>query len=148
VDCEAFAESSFERGNCEVARYFANRGDLKTNEKHTMHPGVTVDGTFYILKNWSVSSSVDLAAYDDIVGTENQWLGASTSFNTKSFWIPDMRLGYHKNLAGSEISTVAVGLSFFDTVTFDAEMGLEDVEVDGSKAPRKIAFSIAFEEKF
>lgn len=141
--------SEFERANCEVARFFAEeKGDLKTHEKHTKHMSATVDGTYYLLKNWSISGSMDLAAYDDIVGTENQWLHAATAFNTRSFWIPDMRIGYHSNMVGSEISTVALGLSFFDAVTLDVEMALDDVEVDGSKAPRKVAFSLAIEEKF
>jgi hypothetical protein len=124
------------------------KGRIKSYERHTKHLASTVDGSYYIFKNWSVSGSVDLAAYDDIVGTENQWLTASTAINTRSAWIPDFRLGYHKNLAGSQISTAAFGFSFFDTVTFDAEIGLDQVKADGNSAPRKIAFSLAIEEKF
>lgn len=149
VNCEQYADASFERNNCEVAGFFANqKGEIKTHEEHTKHLNATVDGTYYLLKNWSISTSYDLATYDDLVGTENQWLNAATAVNTRSYWVPDLRVGYHKNMAGSEISTVAMGLSFFDSLTLDFEIALDEVEVDGNKAPRKVAFSLAFEEKF
>lgn len=148
VNCEEFADASFERNNCEVAGYFADEGKINSHEKHTKHMSATVDGTVYLLKNWSVSGSFDLAAYDDIVGTENQWVNAATAINTHSLWIPDVRIGFHKNLVGSELSTVAFGLSLFDSITLDLEMALDEIEVNGSKAPRKVAFSFAIEEKF
>lgn len=149
VNCEQYADASFERNNCEAAAFFADqKGDIKAHEKHVKHISATIDGTYYLLKNWSISGSADMAPYDDIVGTENQWVNAATSVNTRSFWIPDVRLGFHKNLVGSGLSTVAFGLSLFDAVTLDLEMGLDQIEVDGNKAPRKLAFSFAVEEKF
>ena len=148
VDCSQYADGSFDRANCEATDYFVRKGDIKSHEKHTKHFNATVDSTVYLLKNWSLSGSVDLAAYDDTVGTENQWLNVASAYNTHSAWIPDLRIGYHKNLVGSKISTAALGFSFFDVVTLDLEVALDDVEVDGDKAPRKVAFSLAFEEKF
>lgn len=149
VDCERYTDASLERKNCEAAGYFASqKGDIKTHEKHVKHMTATVDSIYYLHSNWALSGSVDLAAYDDIVGTENQWLTVASAWNTRSYWVPDFRVGYHKNLAGSELTTAAVGFSFFDTVTLDVEMALDDVEADGNKAPRKLGFSLAVEEKF
>src|SRR5690606_9018292 len=124
------------------------KGEIKAYEKHTKHAVATIDGSIYPTANWAVNASADLASYDDLIGMETQWLNVSTSINTKSLWIPDVRLGYHKNLAGSKLSSAAFGLSFFDAVTLDARVALDEVTIDGDKAPRSIAFSLAFEEKF
>jgi len=149
VNCAQYEEGSFGRNNCEAAAYFAfEAGEINAYEKHKKHATATVDGSFYPTSFWSLSASADLASYDDIVGMETQMFNLSTAINTKSLWIPDIRLGYHKNLAGSKLASAAVGLSFFDTVTLDARIALDEVTIDGDKAPRSVAFSIAFEEKF
>ena len=117
-------------------------------EKHTKHAAATIDGSVLPTANWAISAALDLAPYDDLVGSEIQRLNVSTSLNSKSFWLPDVRLGYQKNLAGSKLASAGFGLSLFDVLTLDAQVALDDVIIDGDKAPRSFSFSIAFEEKF
>lgn len=149
VNCATYAEGSFARNNCEAAAYFVEEaGRITSRETHKKHAVATVDASVYILPNWAINGSLDLAKYDDMVGMETQNLHLSTAVNTRSYWVPDIRLGYQKNMAGSELSVVAVGLSFFDVITLDARIALDEVEVDGNQAPRSAAFSLAFEEKF
>lgn len=149
VNCGSYTEGSFARNNCEAAAHFVDdTGRISGRETHKKHAVATLDASLYVLSNWVFSGAVDLAKYDDMVGMETQYLNLSTAVNTHSYWIPDLRLGYQKNLAGSELAVAALGLSFFDVVTLDARIALEEVEVDGNKAPRSAAFSLAFEEKF
>ena len=149
VNCEQYGESSRRRNNCEAAAYFAtDLGQFKARETHTKHPVGTIDGSYTFFNALTVSSSLDLASYNDIVGEENQWFNLSSSYDAKSIWIPDVRVGYHLNMAGSELSSVSLGLSLFNILSLDAEMGLEDISVDGNTAPRKMAFSLSVSENF
>ncbi len=149
TNCQQFGEGSFARNNCEAAAYFAyEKGRINANEKHTKHAAATLDGSVFPTANWAINASVDLAPYDDIVGDETQRFNISTSLNTTSTWLPDIRLGYQKNLAGSKLSAAGFGISLFDVFTLDAQVALDDVVIDGDKAPRSFALTIAFEEKF
>ncbi len=149
VNCTQYQEDSFARNNCEAAAHFVDEaGRISSRETHKKHAATTLDASVYPIANWAISGALDLAKYDDMVGMETQSFNLSTSFNTHSFWMPDLRLGYQKNLAGAKLATAAFGISLFDTLTFDARVALDEVEVDGSKAPRSAAFSLAFEEKF
>lgn len=148
-NCGQYSEGSFTRNNCEAAAYFAyEQGRINAHEKHTKHAAATVDGAFFPTQNWSLNAALDLAPYDDLVGSEIQRLNISTTINTHSIWLPDLRLGYQKNLAGSKLASAGFGISLFDVFTLDMQMALDDVVIDGEKAPRSFALSIAFEEKF
>ncbi len=149
VNCSQYAESSVQRNNCDAAYYFgAQLGDIQLKEKHTKHPTATIDGTYYFSSRFMVTSSLELAAYDDLVGTENQWLHVATTYLPDSYLIPGIRAGYHKNLAGSKISSLSLGTTLFGVFTFDLEVALDNIKVDGSSAPRTTGFALGFQEKF
>lgn len=149
IDCAQYVEGSFARNNCEAATYFTQDvGRISSREKHRKHAVATLDAGVTVMSGWTINGALDLARYDDMVGMETQHFVLSTAINTRSYWIPDVRLGYQKNLAGAKLASVGLGLSFFDVFTLDARMALDDVVVDGSKAPRSGAISLAFEEKF
>lgn len=148
-NCELQQEGSVRRNNCEAAYYFSReQGRIAATETHTKHPTATVDGTYFITPRLLVSSSADIASYNDLVGTENQWLHLSTAFHPKSRWIPDLRAGYQKNLTGSKLAGLSVGFTLFGALTLDVQKSLESITVDDSSVPRQIAFAIGFEERF
>ncbi len=149
VDCDSYPEASVARNNCEVATYFAlERGELQTREKHTRHRISTADASWYLTPRFAVNAAIDLAAYDDMVGMENQWLYTSSTYDFQRHWLPDLRIGYRKNLTGSELASYTAGLTLFDRVTFDLEMALDDITIDDSQVPRKLAFSLTWAERF
>lgn len=149
VDCSAHPEGSVTRNNCEVATYFAlEKGEIRDRETHTRHITSTVDASWYLTPRFTISSALDLAAYDDMVGMENQWMHASSTYDFRHRWLPDLRVGYRKNLAGSKLASYTAGLSLFDRLTFDMEMALDDITVDDSKVPRRLAFSFSWSERF
>lgn len=149
TNCQQFPEESFARNNCEAAAYFAyDQGRINASEKHTKHVAATLDASVFPTANWAINAAIDLAAYDDIVGDQTQRLNISTALNSRSVWLPDIRLGYQKNLAGSKLANAGLGISFFDVFTLDAQVALDDVLIDGKKSPRGFALALAFEEKF
>lgn len=149
ANCDAHPDGSVARNNCEVATYFAvEKGEIRIRESHTRHMLPTIDASWYFTPRFSVSSAVDLTVYDDMVGMENQWLQASSTYDFQRSWLPDLRVGYRKNLTGSELTSYTAGLTLFDRLTFDMEMALDDITVDDSKVPRRLAFSLSWSERF
>ncbi len=149
TNCQTRKEGSVERSNCESAATFAKeRGDIKTLESHVKAARVVVDGEYQILSGWTVGGSADLAAFDDLVGSQNQWVNLSTQYVPSIHWVPAVRVGYQSNLVGSQLSAVTAGLTFWGILTLDAKMALDKVTVDGNSAPRSAGFSISIAEAF
>ena len=148
-NCDSYEEASSARAHCETATYFVQvRGELKARETHTKHAVATVDASYFLSSRWVLSSSLDLAAYDDMVGQENQWLHLSTAYEAKGSWLPSWRFGYQQNLAGTELAATNVGLTLFRVLTLDLIWGTESVTVEGSTVPRQVGFSVGFQERF
>lgn len=149
VNCDEREPGSTEQSACYATEYFIEvKGDLKAYETHTKHARATVDGALHIGNKWWLTSALDLAAYDDPVGFENQWFHLAASYETGGFWLPSLRSGYQVNLTGSETSSLNVGATFFKMLNFDIEYGLESVEVDGSTGPRRLGFALSLTEHF
>ncbi len=148
VNCENRPENTIERNNCEIARSFVDQGRIKASETHTKHALFRIDGVLKLTDRWLLSSSLDMAEYDDIVGFENQWWHLAMVHEPKGKLIPGSRLGYRQNLTGTELSAFTLGLTFFKAFSLDIEWGAEQVDIDGESAPRRFGFSLAFEESF
>jgi len=135
--------------NCAVAREHVQAlRNISSEETHVMNALGTVDASYKILWNWSVAISYELAKYNDIVGDENQWMVASTSYTPENPIVPAPRFGYRSNLAGSEISSLVMGATFFKIFNIDLEVALDTTTVGGSSAPRSFGWSIGFQEQF
>ncbi|MFT7560596.1 MAG: hypothetical protein ACI93R_002518 [Flavobacteriales bacterium] len=148
-DCATREENSLLRTNCEVAAEFIqNKGTIKAREAHTMHAYTRVDALYKLNERWLISSTLDLASYEDVVGFENQWAHLATSYNFKNNIIPSLRIGYQQNLAGDSTSSLAFGATILKYFSLDFEWGLESVSVDDSSAPRRFGFSFSVQERF
>lgn len=147
--CEGVPDNTSARSNCEAARYFTDvKGEISAKEIHTKHALLRGDAIFDIAERIQISAAVDFAKYDDFIGRDNQWIHTALSYSGDSYILPSMRVGYHKNLAGSKTSSITAGLTLFKIVSLDFEYGLESVDVDGSSVPRRVGFSLSIEEQF
>ncbi|HMU65797.1 MAG TPA: conjugal transfer protein TraF [Cellvibrionaceae bacterium] len=147
-NCQTRAENSVARANCEAAADFAQvRGEIKALESHKKSAYLAVDGTYYWQSNAWVSAALDLASYDDFVGTQNQWLNISGTYSPSTHWLPTVRSGLQKNLAGSKLTQLALGLEF-KGVSLDVSWALDSTAIDGSDLPRSFGFSLAIAEQF
>jgi hypothetical protein len=148
-NCGDIVNNTTSRNNCEVARYFTDdTGEIAANEVHTKHALMRVDGLVNLSERLQLSTAIDLAKYDDVIGYDNQWFHTALAYDSDWYVLPSARIGYHKNLVGTEISTVTAGFSLFKTVSLDFEYGLESAIVDGSSAPRRVGFSLSIQEQF
>lgn len=133
------------RDNCLTAQYFSN--EIKLEESHVQNTQVTVEGSVYLGKdaNLSLSGAYDMNSVASPVGDEFQMMSVSLAYFPHRFYIPGVRIGYHQNQAGSELSSAALGLSFFRRVNLDFLVGLDTIEQDGDEVPRTFAVNLGIE---
>ncbi len=145
VNCQSLTGAT--QYNCYSALYFSDR--IALNEKWTLERQATLEGEFLFAGGaGSISAAVDLNDVHDIVGDLHQGLTLAVGYKTQTRWLPDARLGYRRNLAGSELSTVSLGVTFFRRFHLDVACGLKSAEVDGSSVPRTLAFNLGFEMSY
>ena len=149
TDCANRTENTPSRSSCEAAaRFIQQDGRIRARETHTMHARTRIDGLYHFTNKWSASGSIDLAAYDDIVGFENQWLHLATMYNFDNNILPALRVGLQSNLAGTQLSSLTVGMSLFKFATLDLEYGLNSTSIDGTSTPRRFGIALGVEERF
>lgn len=148
VGCEDIS-NAVSIDNCSVARvHIESLKHISASEVHVMNALGTVDASYRLLDNWAVSTSYEMARYNDLVGDENQWISVSSSYYPQSTLVPASRLGYRTNMVGSKISSVLLGTTLFKIFNLDMEWALDTTTVDDSNAPRSLSFSVGFEERF
>ena len=140
--------SGIDQSNCFVTAFHIGEGTINATEVHKMSAVPKFEGSFNVFDNWAISSSIELEAYDDFVGTAQQWFTLSTSYVPNNRWVPYWRAGYRNNLTGTRIKSITGGLSLFGVANFDIDYGLNTTTVDGDEVPRRIAMSLGFEERF
>jgi len=96
-------------------------------------------------RKWTANLGFDANAVPDPMGDDYQWLTASVGYATDSWWIPGARAGYRKNLAGTELGYVGIGLTVLKVVNIDIASALETVSISGTDLPRGLRGSIGFQ---
>ena len=146
TDCLAMEEGAL-KDSCFIAKSFADEIDME--ETYVMDPQMTVAASLYSdSRNWVLAVSADTSPVNDPVGNQVQWFTASAAYATRSWIIPGIRVGYRKNQAGSELSAVTAGLTLFKMLHVDGAYGLEQIEVDGSSAPRMVQVNVGIDFLF
>ena len=141
-NCESIATGT-DQDSCHIARSFAD--ELALGETYTMDAQVTLEASVYSTsRDFVASFSADSSPVNDPVGNEIQWVTASAGYATTSWIIPGVRVGYRKNLAGSQLSAVSGGITLFNVMHLDALYGLEKVEIDGTSTPRMFQANLGF----
>ncbi len=134
--------------NCFVANDFANNGIIDATETYTMGAVTTLDGAFAITPRWYVTGSYDVNEYNDPVGDKVQMASIATTWIPKSRWIPGLRLGYHSNLTGSQLSQASLGTTLFSVLNLDLSVGLDNTKIDDETYPRSLAINMGFEQRY
>jgi hypothetical protein len=99
-------------------------------------------------RRWNVNMGFDANAVPDPMGDEFQWLSVSGGYSTDSWWIPGIRVGYRKNLAGTELSYLGAGVTVFKILNIDVASSLDTVSISGTTLPRGLIVSLGFQINF
>lgn len=96
-------------------------------------------------RRWSAHVGYDADPATDPMGDRFQWLTMSMGFVTDSWWIPGGRIGYRKNLVGTELAYLGIGITAFRIFNFDIASALDTVSIDGEKLPQGLMLSLGFQ---
>ncbi|MDT8335566.1 MAG: conjugal transfer protein TraF, partial [Desulfurivibrionaceae bacterium] len=132
-----------------AARALEAQGRLQLKQEVTLTRHAVLEAAAFALeRQLLIQGSIALNEAENLIGDEHQYATLSFGYFTDSWFIPGIRVGYRKDLAGTELSTASLGLTLFGTMNIDASVGLEESSYDDEDYPRYLAFAIGFEEKF
>ncbi|MDT0596351.1 conjugal transfer protein TraF [Glaciecola petra] len=136
--------------NCFVAQDAIARGRIAANETFIANAQATLEASAWMGEGtrFGFHSSIDLNEKNDPIGDLYQWASVSATADFNNWLIPEFRLGYSKNLAGTELSYYSVGVTFLKHADLDVRWSDESVEIDDSNAPRSAFFSFSIQTKF
>jgi len=122
---------------------------LINDQSYTMERQLKLEASFFTpLRRWSINFGVDANEVDDPMGDDFQWFTTSGGLTTDNPWLPNVRFGYRRNLSGSELEYLSVGMTAFKWVNFDLASEIGRVTIDGDKVPRGLMLSIGFQLEF
>jgi len=142
-------ENTCASDSCEAASALSKAGDLNLTEEYKMEMQSTIDVALSTRANQvTLGLSYDLNPVADTVGDEYQWAAASLSYYGDSHFLPGLRVGYRKNMAGSELQYVSAGLTFLKRLSLDVAASLDTFEYEEEVYPRSVYISLGYNTAF
>jgi len=115
---------------------------LNQSQSFTMDRQLILEAAWYTQsRNWVINASYDANPASDPYGDKYKWMVVSAAYASDSFFIPGLRAGMRKNMAGSKLSYLTFGTTLFNVFDLDVAYGTESVEVSGSSYPRSAYIS-------
>ena len=122
---------------------------LKRQDTYEMGSQVKLSGGLFTQdKHWSMNVGLDTNGVEDIMRDASQWASIGGAYNSDLWSIPSARLGYRKNLVGTELSYLSAGLTLFNFLNLDVASSLETVEINGTTLPRSFAVNLGIAQSF
>lgn len=119
---------------------------LERGRTYTMERQLKLEASLFSAnRKWSWHLGLDANATTDPVGNEFQWATLAGGFDTGKRWLPNVRLGYRQNLAGTEKSYASLGLTMFRFINLDIASSLDSTTIDGRKLPEGLMISLGFQ---
>ena len=141
-------EPEFEYPEIDVSRYrdSAIIRAIQLDQTYRMDSQVKLEGSLFTdNRRWSAHLGFDANAATDQLGDDYQWATLSAAWTRPdSFWLPNVRVGWRQNLAGTELGFVSVGATMFRYINFDISSALDTVKISGTELPQGLMGSIGF----
>jgi hypothetical protein len=119
---------------------------LRSDRRYKMDRQLKLEASLFTSdRRWSAHLGYDADPATDPMGDRFQWLTVSAGFVTDSWWLPGGRIGYRKNLAGTELAYVGIGVTAFRFVNIDISSALDTTRIDGTKMPQGLMTSLGFQ---
>jgi hypothetical protein len=119
---------------------------LQSDQRYKMDRQLKLEASLFMRdRRWSIHLGYDADPATDPMGDRFQWATLSAGFTTDSWWLPGARIGYRRNLAGTELTYLGIGLTAFKIVNIDIASALDTVSIDGKTLPQGLMGSIGFQ---
>jgi len=110
---------------------------LDFNEEFTMQRQLKLEGGIYTeQRRWSLNVELDANSVEDPMRDEYQWLTVTGGYAADSWWLPSARVGFSRNLAGTQLSYLNAGVTVMKFINIDVAATLDTVTLDGSEIRR------------
>ncbi|MBD3670850.1 MAG: conjugal transfer protein TraF [Gammaproteobacteria bacterium] len=124
----------------------AHSDEISLSETHVMTPQLRSEGAILGAGgNFIVAASLDLNAINDMLGDPVQYLTLSSAYAIKGWGgllVPRFRMGLRKNLVGSGLTELNIGLSLFKILTLDVAQSTNTTTFEGSTMPRSLRVNL------
>jgi hypothetical protein len=123
---------------------------LNGSATYVMKPQLQMEGAIFTeSQNWLVNAGLDANAIKDPVGRDFQWATLSAAYATFSVWVPETRIGYRANLAGSKLRYISGGMTILKVLSLDAAYALNSVKDNsGRSIPRSAMINLNLQMPF
>jgi hypothetical protein len=122
---------------------------LSQDRIYRMERQLKLEASFFPLNSrWGINLGLDANPAEDPMGDEFQWLTLSGGLSTRFAWLPDLRFGYRRNLAGSELQYLGFGATVLKWINIDLAVEMDRVTVDGDTLPRGVLLSTGVQFDF
>lgn len=119
---------------------------LRSDQRYTMDRQLKLEASVYTSdRRWTSHLGLDADAATDPMGDAFQWLTLSAGYNTGNWWLPNARVGFRRNLAGTELTYVGAGITAFKYLNIDIASAMDRVSINGNKLPQSLMGSIGFQ---
>ena len=122
---------------------------LTQDRTYTMEQQLKLEASLFPSNpRWSLHFGLDANDTQDPMGDAFQWFTASGGWTSASNWLRNARVGYRRNLFGSELSYVSGGFTAFKWFNVDLALEIDRVKIKGDDLPRGVIFSMGFQIDF
>jgi len=130
--------------NCYIA--VAHSGEISLNEVHVMSPQIHLEGGLLGANgNFIISTALDLNAVNDLLGDPVQYFTISSAYAVQGWLgvvVPRFRMGFRKNLAGTGLTEMNMGLSLFRILSLDVAEAMNSTTINGTTVPRSLRVNL------
>lgn len=125
------------------------RALIESGRDYVMERQLKLEGSWFSPnRRWGVNLGIDANDVPDPLGYKYQWATLSAGYSTDSFWLPGVRFGVRKNLVGTRIGYLGVGVTAFKYLNLDIASSLETTSIDGTELPRSLLINLGFNVAF
>ncbi len=122
---------------------------LLNDRAYIMERQLKLEGSWFSPeRRWTANVGLDANAVPDPVGDDFQWATISGGFQPNNRWLQSLRVGYRRNLAGTEKTYISAGVTAFRYFNFDIASSVETVSINGDKLPQGVILSLGFQVTF
>ncbi|WP_252739003.1 conjugal transfer protein TraF [Colwellia sp. D2M02] len=119
---------------------------LSSHKSFTMQRQVKLEAGIYTDdRQWSLNAELDANPTVDPMKDRYQWLTITGGYANDSWWLPSARIGFSRNLAGSQLSYLNAGITVMKFINIDVASTLDTVTLDGEKWMRGAHIQIGFQ---
>jgi hypothetical protein len=122
------------------------KGFLQSDRQYTMDRQLKLEAAMFTAdRRWTGHLRLDVDPVTDPMGDSYQWMTLSAGYNSGNWWLPNARVGLRRNLTGTELTYVGVGITAFKYLNIDIASALDTVKINGNSLPLGLMGSIGFQ---